>query len=141
MKYYFPELDNLGIRRQVNSWICKYVVILFIRQFSLNKSYTYQDFTSLPRFSDKIYELLQLKELLPTFEHYFLEITYNSELLEQLGYRELIKKESVYKFIEGLTNTIDLEINKLKKNTPLSKDKIKIFNDTTNKIVSNAFKE
>lgn len=79
--------------------------------------------------------------MLPTFEHYFLEITYNSELLEQLGYRELIKKESVYKFIEGLTNTIDLEINKLKKNTPLSKDKIKIFNDTTNKIVSNAFKE
>lgn len=62
-------------------------------------------------------------------------------MLEQLGYRELIKKESVYKFIEGLTNTIDLEINKLKKNTPLSKDKIKIFNDTTNKIVSNAFKE
>lgn len=141
VKYYFPELDNLGIRRQVNNWICKYIVILFIRQFSLNKSYTYQDFTSLPRFSDKIYELLQLKELLPTFEHYFLEITYNSELLEQLGYRELIKKESVYKFIEGLTNTIDLEINKLKKNTPLSKDKIKIFNDTTNEIVSNAFKE
>ena len=96
VKYYFPELDNLGIRRQVNNWICKYIVILFIRQFSLNKSYTYQDFTSLPRFSDKIYELLQLKELLPTFEHYFLEITYNSELLEQLGYRELIKKESVY---------------------------------------------
>ena len=141
VKYYFPELDNLGIRRQVNNWICKYVVILFIRQFSLNKSYTYQDFTSLPRFSDKIYELLQLKELLPTFEHCFLDITYNSELLEQLGYTELIKKESVYKFIEGLANTIDFKISDLKKNAPLSKDKIKIFNDKTNQIISNAFKE
>lgn len=141
IKYSYPGLDNLGIRQQVNSWICKYIVILFIRQFSLYKSYTYQDFTSLPHFSDKIYELLQLKELMPTFEHYFLEISYNSELLEQLGYTELIKKKSVYKFIEELTKAINLEINNLKKSTPLSEDKIKKFNDSTNKIISNAFNE
>lgn len=141
VKYSYPGLDNLGIRQQVNSWICKYIVILFIRQFSLNKSYTYQDFTSLPHFSDNIYELLQLKELMPTFEHYFLEISYNSELLEQLGYTELIKKKSVYKFIEELTKAINLKISDLKKNTPLSEDKIIKFDDSTNKIISNAFNE
>ena len=29
LKYYFPELDNLGNRRQVNYWICSYLTILF----------------------------------------------------------------------------------------------------------------
>lgn len=141
VKYYFPNLDNLGIRHQVNKWICKYIVILFIRQFSLTRNYIYQDFTSLPHFSNERDELLRIKESLPTFERYFLEMTYHPEVLKQLGYEELIEKKFVYKFIDDLLEGVNSQISNLEKNATLSPEKIKIFNNQTNTIISNAFKE
>ena len=103
LKYYFPELDNLGNRRQVNYWICSYLTILYIRQYSLNKYYTYQDFTSLPNLPESVTELSNWLDSTSYFEKCLNDILENESLFEELCYSNIIesKKEEFHGYGES----------------------------------------
>lgn len=142
LKYYFPELDNLGNRKQVNYWICCYLSILFIRQYSLNAYYVYQDFTALPNLPDDIIDLGSWLEGLTFFEKCLNDVMNNDELLSALNYNDLVenKKQNFIEFIESLKQSIQAKIGHQKLNAEVSPEKVSGFYEKSASILSQAFK-
>lgn len=141
LKYYFPELDNLGNRQQVNFWICRYLSLLFIRQYSLHTYYVYEDFTSLPQLPDDVNELNNWLDSVSFFEK-CLKITIEDDILmKELLYHKVIEenREGFSKFINELKTAIIAKIGEKKFNAELSEEKVQAFNESTNKIITEAF--
>ncbi len=141
IKYYFPELDNLGNSGQVIYWICCYLAVLFIRQHSLHKYYTFQDFTALPKLPEDILELSNWLDSVSFFERCLKDISINKELLSALGYDTIVeeKKDDFDTFVSRLKEAITTKIGKQKLEAPLSDEKIGRFYAKSNEIVTKAF--
>ena len=39
----FPDLDNYGVSHKIKFWICSYICLLYLRQFSLHHYYVFQE--------------------------------------------------------------------------------------------------
>ncbi|MXO03319.1 hypothetical protein [Flavobacterium sp. HBTb2-11-1] len=143
IKYYFPELDNLGTRRQVNYWICYYLTLLFVRQYSLNKYYTFHDFISQPNLPEDVLELNNWLDSVSFFKECLKDVLSNKELLQKLNFEKIVtdNKDQIEKFADELKKSIETKIGQKKLYAPLSKDKIKDFELATNKILSKAFED
>lgn len=143
VKFYFPELDNLGNRRQVNYWICSYLVLLFIRQYSLNSYYVYQQFTSPPNLPDDLLELNNWLDSITYFEICLKDILENQALLQELKFEKIVTEniENIKGFIPTLREAIKTKIGTKKLESQLSPVKIEEFETTTNSIISDAFNE
>lgn len=141
LKYFFPELDNLGNRRQVNYWICCYVAILFVRQYSLQKYYTYQNFTAQPNLPDDVVTLSSWLDSVSFFEKCLKDILINQELILNLEFEKIIevKREDIKSFTTNLSEAIKNKIGQQKLNAELSEDKIQIFKTKSNDIIVGAF--
>ncbi len=141
-KYYFPELDNLGNRRQVNYWICSYISILFIRQYSLHQYYTYQSFTTLPNLPNDVLVLNNWLDSISFFERCLNDVIANKELITELKYDEIVisKRNEFQTFIKDLKEAITNKIGQQKLNAELSDDKINNFYTKSNEIITNGFK-
>jgi hypothetical protein len=142
-KYYFPELDNLGNRRQVNYWICCYIVTLFLRQYSLHQYYIYQDFTALPNLPDDVLELSSWLDSASFFERCLNTVLSNKELIKDLEFDKIVEKsrDDFFTFINGLKEAIKNKIGQQKLNAKLSDEKIQSFYNQSNAIISSAFEE
>lgn len=141
LRYYFPGLDNLGNRRQVNYWICSYITILFLRQYSLHQYYTYQDFTALPNLPDNVLELSSWLDSVSFFERCLNNVLSNKELIADLEFEKLVetKRDDFSSFISNLKDAIKGKIGQQKLNAELSEEKIQNFYSKSNEIISNAF--
>jgi hypothetical protein len=140
-RYYFPELDNLGNRRQVNYWICSYITILFLRQYSLHQYYIYQNFTAQPNLPDDVLELNSWLDSVSFFERTLNNVLSNKELIADLEFENLVEsnRENFIAFIDDLKNGIKNKIGEQKLNAKLSDEKIENFYSQSNEIISNAF--
>lgn len=80
-RFGFPRIDSINFDWFANSWIKKYLILLFLRQYTLRRYYIYQEFLTLPkspetqalkkhwidnvqRFIDELKEVLANSELL-----------------------------------------------------------------------------
>jgi len=143
LKYYFPELDNYGNSGKITYWISSYIVLLFIRQFSRNRNYTYQNFTSLPELPKNILELNNWYDGLAFFEKCLTDITQNNELLSTTNLSDVVKEKEtdMFDFVKELKSKIFEQIGTEKLQATLAEEKIKAFNDKTKEIIKNAFNE
>ncbi len=141
LRYSFPELDNLGNRRQVNYWICSYVSLLFLRQYSLHQYYVYQNFTALPKLPDDVLELSSWLDSVSYFERCLNNVLRNKDLITDLGFEKLIEAngDKFPKFINDLKEAIKTKIGQQKLYANLSEDKIQNFYSRSNEIISKAF--
>jgi hypothetical protein len=141
IKFYFPELDNLGNRRQVNYWICCYLTVLFLRQWTLHTYYTFQDFTALPNLPNNVVELNNWLATVSFFENCLKDVLDNDELLDTLGYKAIVndKLQEINDFPKTLKEEIINKIGQEKLNAPLSDDKIQKFESQSNEIITKAF--
>ncbi len=141
VKYYFPELDNLGNSRQVNYWICSYIAVLFLRQYSLRQYYTYQNFTEQPNLPDNVLELNGWLDSVSFFEKTLNSVLSNKELIADLEFEKLVESNRVNfsEFINNLKKDIKTKIGQQKLNAKLSDEKINKFCTQSNEIISNAF--
>lgn len=140
-KYYFPELDNLGNRAQVNFWICSYITVLFLRQYSLHQYYTFQNFTSQPTLPNDVLELSCWLDNASFFERCLNKVLSNKELIANLEFEKTIEKfgEEISLFTNNLKTEIKSKIGQEKLNAELSEDKIQNFYSQSNEIISKAF--
>jgi len=141
LRYYFPELDNLGNRQQVNFWICSYIAVLFLRQYSLHQYYTYQNFTTQPTLPNDILELSSWLDSASFFERCLNNILSNKELITDLEFEKVIetKREEFASFTTNLKDAIKDRIGQQKLSAELSEDKIQEFYSKSNAIISEAF--
>lgn len=143
IKYYFPELDNLGNRRKVNFWICSYICLLFIRQYTLQTYYVYQNHTQIQSLPDDVLELNNWLESASYFEKCLKELIKNEDLFIELEWSDLVKekKSEFEKFIYDLKESIKDKIGAKKLNAQLSPDKVEKFKISSNEILSNTFRK
>lgn len=138
-KYYFPEIDNLGISRNISHNICLYVSLLFVRQFTQQTIYVYQNFKIFHNLTTDLQELYSYNDRLPYFRGCIEEILLNEELIKTLNFK--IDSDLVLQTFDELNSKIKerIDITKLKAN--LSEDKIQTFKDSTKLIITRAFDE
>ncbi|GEC77927.1 hypothetical protein [Flavobacterium aquatile] len=140
-RYSFPELDNLGTRRQVNFWMCSYMTLLFVRLYSLNQHYTYQNFTAQPNLPDSIAELRDWLQAVPFFESCLKRILENEKLLKILGFEKVVEEHQAdfSKYIEDLKARLIEKSGTQKLNAALSAEKLQKFKDSSIAIIKEAF--
>jgi hypothetical protein len=141
LRYYFPELDNLGNRLQVNFWICSYIAVVFLRQYSLHQYYTFQNFTTQPTLPDDVLELSSWLDSASFFERCLNNVLSNKELIAELEFEKIIeaKGEEITSFTTTLKKEIKDKIGQQKLNADLSDAKIQDFYSKSNEIISKAF--
>ena len=140
-KYYFPGLDNLGNRGQINYWICSYLTVLFTRQYTLTPHLVFQNFTGLPDLPNDIIELTNWLESASYFEQCLNDFLQKTTLLKELGLKDTVevKEDEIKQFPTRLKEAINNKIGDKKLSAELSNAKIETFENTSNEIISNAF--
>ncbi|MFD1016200.1 hypothetical protein [Winogradskyella rapida] len=135
-KYFFPEIDNLGISRNVSHNICLYISLLFVRQFTQQTIYVYQNFKIFHRLTDDLQELYSYNDRLPYFKNCIETILSNKILLDTLNYK--VEIEEVIKTFDDLDKKIKEKIDITKLNANLSTDKIQTFKNSTKQNIKDA---
>ncbi len=138
-KYFFPELDNLGISRNVAHNICLYISLLFVRQFTQQTIYVYQDFKIFHNLTDDLQDLYSYNDRLPYFKSCIEKILSNKTLLDTLNYK--VETDEVLGVFDDLDKKIKEKIDLTKLNANLSADKIQTFKNTTKQIIKGALEE
>lgn len=140
-KYYFPELDNLGNRLQITYWICSYLCLLFIRQFSLHTYYVFQNHTAQPQLPDEVIELNNWLDSVSFFKRCLDSVLVNEGLIDDLQFTQIINdnKDKFNAYTQTLRESILEKIGLQKLQAPLSEDKITNFKNTTKEIITSAF--
>ena len=143
-RYRFPNLDSIGTREQVVFWICRYLCVLFIRQYKLSKSLYYSNTTNQPYLNDlPLMELYNWKESITYFKFCLNKVLEDREALEQLELWNTyeLKYSEINKFIIELEQSIDKYISDKKERAELSQEKIKQFYASSKKILENCLEE
>ena len=143
-RYQFPNLDSAGTNRQVVFWICRYLCVLFIRQYKLLKTLYYSNTTNQPYLYDlSLMELYNWKESITYFKFCLNKVLEDREALEQLELWNTyeLKYSEIDKFIIELEQSIDERISDKKKRAELSQEKIKQFYASSKKILENCLEE
>ncbi|MDM1465263.1 hypothetical protein [Myroides odoratimimus] len=137
--YWFPEFDNIGNSHNVKNEICKYIALLFIRQFTLQERYTFDDYINYTITETKISKLHYLQQHIDYFEKLVLENLQNNKLMKCLHFD--INHNLIKKTISNIKENIEDKISELKLNTELSTIKIENFKNSTKEIIGNALKK
>lgn len=139
-KYSFPSLDNMSSDRAVRTWICLYIVILFLRQYKLQPHLITQNFTGLPTLPTDLNDLRSWNDSLRYFKTCLNQLIKEEETLQKLHLNTLLDNrfEEISLFIINLENSIKSQISEVQLHTPLSSQKIEDFYSTSNQIISDA---
>ena len=143
-RYQFPNLDSVGTNKQVVFWICRYLCVLFIRQYKLSKSLYYSNITNQPYLNDlSLMELYNWKESITYFKFCLNKVLEDKEALEQLELWNTyeLKYSEIDKFIIELEQSIDEHISDKKKRAELSQEKIEQFYASSKEILENCLEE
>lgn len=138
-KYFFPEIDNLGISRNVSHNICLYISLLFVRQFTQQTIYIYQNFKIFHNLTNDLQELYSYNDRLPYFRNCIETILSNNTLLETLNYE--VETKEVIETFDKLDKQIKDKIDLTKLSAGLSEEKIETFKNSTKQIITRALDE
>ncbi|SDS27054.1 hypothetical protein SAMN04487764_1832 [Gillisia sp. Hel1_33_143] len=139
-KYSFPEIDNLGISNDISNNICLYISLLFIRQFTQQKIYVYQNFRIFHNLTDDLQTLYSYNDRLPYFRSCIEQVLGNKELLKDLDFK-IKSEEEILETFDNLDQKIKEKIDLTKLGAGLSQEKITTFYDSTKEIITSAFKK
>lgn len=142
-KYPFPDLDNLGNSRMVVYWICSYITLLFVRQYTLVEQYVYQNHTSQPNMPDMITDLYRWQNNIPYFRKCLNDTISNIELLKELGFEKISeeKRKDFEIFLQTLETSIQERVKHIQEVAELSEEKLNAFETASKEIITNAFQQ
>jgi hypothetical protein len=133
----FPDLDNYGVSHRVKYWICSYICLLYIRQFTLIEYYSFQNHTGMPILSDKKQELNSMLQSIPYFKKCLKEILLNEELLNSVDLKMIadVNKDKINQHLLDVENALIKKLELTQEIKELSPAKIKLFNETSVRIL------
>lgn len=138
-RYWFPEFDNLGNSHQVKDEMCKYLALLFIRQFTMTDYFSVDERNTINIGESDIYKLEFLLGRWSYFNRLVLEQMENKELLEYLNYN--IDSSKLSKLLDNINSRISSKLSHIRNNAIFSEEKLNKFYDSTKSIIVNAFNE
>lgn len=136
----FPNLDNYGVNYKIKYWICSYICLLYIRQFSLNQYYTSQNHTGFPTLPEGKQELNNMLQSIPFLINCLKDIISNNKLLKTVGLNKIVKekKGEIEHHLLGVKKTIKDELNHTQEVKELSEEKLSAFKMNSKRIIKKA---
>ncbi|OMP32272.1 hypothetical protein [Mangrovimonas sp. DI 80] len=136
----FPNLDNYGVSYKVKYWICSYLCLLYIRQFSLHQYYTFQNHTGFPTLPEGKQELNELLQNIPFFTICLKDIMINKKLLKSVGLNVIVKekKGEIEKHLLEVEKLVKEKLNYTQEVKEISSTKLEVFENNSVNIIKKA---
>lgn len=132
-KYGFPGLDGINAEGVIKNWICRYIAVLYIRQFNIHSFYSYQEPTANPSLPSKISEKKHWLENLKFLKGLITEISQNSDLMDALNFK--IDPQYTEK-MEEIDARVREDFEYAERTATPLKDRIELFFDSVKEVVS-----
>lgn len=137
-RYSFPELGGLNSDGIIKKWICEYIALLFIRQYSIVSHLITMEPLNPPAIPKSQGEKRQWIDNLDYFKILVEEVLNNKELLNKVGldfvtdeWCEKYNKPKPLYFIEKVKQDVIASFEGTLIEQPISETKVKRFKDTT----------
>lgn len=136
----FPNLDNYGVSYKVKYWICSYICLLYIRQFSLHQYYSFQNHTGFPTLPDGKQELNAMLQSIPFFTNCLKDVMSNKQLLKTVGLNTIVKekKGEIEKHLLEVEKSVEEKLNYTQEVKDFSPEKLGAFKDNSVRIIKEA---
>lgn len=135
-KYSFPEMESVSDLRTINLLICKYIGVLYLRQFNINTYYTYQKPTEKPNIPSEISEKRLWLENIKYFNNIVFELM-EEKIPEKLGFKKMNYLSLIEEFSIVLKEDFELSL----KNVKIEKSKVEFFIESSKGIIKKTFDE
>jgi hypothetical protein len=147
-RYGFPDLGGLNSDGIIKQWICKYIALLFIRQYSIVPHLITMKPLNSPSIPPTQGEKRQWIDNLDYFKRLVEEVINNKELLEATGldfvtdeWCEKYNQPKPIEFIEKVKQSVIDSFEGTEIEQPVSPTKVQRFKDTTAAILKPIFEE
>ena len=147
-KYYFPDIDGIGSEGIIRNWICKYMALLFLRQYTLFKRLSTDRPFDLPTIPVDQSKKKFWIDNLGTFFKQVEELRSNNELMETLQFDHMTngwfvenEKPTPQAFYEDLKQSLNQEFENEELNQELSESKTGRFYESTAEKITKAIQE
>ena len=150
--YYESNYPFIGVRGVnasdiIRFWIKKYMVVLFLRQYTLNTYYIYEDTLQMPRVPESMSEKYAWNNELDVLKDLLQKICADTEMLEALGYQHMSDKQWFVEngkpvppeLIESFKAQIEHDMERTRKEQSISKTKLEEFYTATRSILCPVF--
>ena len=148
-RFRFPDVKGVKTNDVIQTWIKRYITVLFLRQYTLMDNYIHISRVGMPTPPTKLFEKARWITELSLLKNYVKKYLNAPEILKGLG-MEYLLSEKWYKDnnkshpIEDINlfiNTIKNDIAETKKEQPVLEESKRIFIDKSKQILSDAFDE
>lgn len=147
-RYPFPDLGGLNSDGIIKQWICQYVALLFIRQYSIVPHLVTMEPLNSPRIPPTQGEKRQWIDNLDYFKRLVEDILKNKELLRTVGldfvtdeWCEKYEHLKPIAFIEKIKQDVSDSFEGTEIEQPVSANIVQRFRDTTAAILNPIFEE
>ena len=150
--YYESHYPFIGVRGVnasdiIRFWIKKYMVVLFLRQYTLNTYYIYEDTLQMPRVPESMSEKYAWNNELDVLKDLLQKICEDKGTLNVLGFQHMSDKQwfvekdkpTPSELIESFKAQIEYDMERTRKEQSISKTKLEEFYTATRSILCPVF--
>lgn len=150
--YYESHYPFIGVRGVnasdiIRFWIKKYMVVLFLRQYTLNTYYIYEDTLQMPRVPESMSEKYAWNNELDVLKDLLQKLCEDKGTLNVLGFQHMSDKQwfvekdkpTPSELIESFKAQIEYDMERTRKEQSISKTKLEEFYTATLSILCPVF--
>lgn len=150
--YYESHYPFIGVRGVnasdiIRFWIKKYMVVLFLRQYTLNTYYIYEDTLQIPRVPESMSEKYAWNNELDVLKDLLQKLCEDKGTLNVLGFQHMSDKQwfvekdkpTPSELIESFKAQIEYDMERTRKEQSISKTKLEEFYTATLSILCPVF--
>ncbi|SHI92623.1 hypothetical protein SAMN05444280_10831 [Tangfeifania diversioriginum] len=148
LRFRFPRVDSVNFDWIIHSWTRKYLILLFLRQYTLPRYYVYEEFLRIPDLPETQAEKKHWLDNIQNFKNSLRDILDNTEQLKILRLDHINpewceKHKNLYpiEFLDTLKQKLEHDFNRAKKQQQISPEKKKAFLESSRNTINKTFKE
>ncbi|MCF0039684.1 hypothetical protein [Dyadobacter fanqingshengii] len=137
LSYFFPEVEGINSGEIVNHWICKYLGILLLRQYTIQSSYTSNYVRFEPNLPATLYEMTVWLNQIPYWEKLLLDILENQNYMQAFRFSHItidwcVQRNMVYPtdLLKKIKASLIQKIEETHRIQSVSKEQKRIFADS-----------
>jgi hypothetical protein len=152
--YYESHYPFIGVRGVnasdiIRFWIKKYMAVLFLRQYTLNTYYIYEDTLQMPRVPESMSEKYAWNNELDALKDLLQKLCEDKGTLNVLGFQHMSDKQwfvekdkpTPSELIESFKAQIEYDMERTRKEQSISKTKLEEFYTATRSILCPVFRQ
>ena len=141
MRFRFPGLDSITFDWGINRWVRDYLILLFLRQYNLQRVFPSLEPLCLPKLPEDLSEKKQWKTDLGRFKEELEKYLKNADILKVLIFDFKSLKPDPVELLEQIEQNLTEQIQIAKENMTILADKRTQFYSRCAEIIKKTFNE